>query len=508
MSKNSHPLHKNAPHYLTKYRAYVKIGCELFLYMRTHERNKMFNGFNRFKGRVRLQAIIASVLLGIGLAVASLAVSMLILKLSGKDAQLVHYLVCGAMAPVLSPILYFVFMPSDVRLAKRLDSCYTLDEKVSTMIELREDASGFATLQREDANERLGNQPVKMIKSKQLVAGLLVFFISLGCFAGAWMLPIRADGGETPIDEFDKQWLITAIGELITIVENAYINDNLRANTLTELNSLLDFVKESSYLSEMKAKAITTVIAINTSLNKANSAEAISVAFSQSANPGIVNLATALGALSGSGSKTALEELGDSLNGANTSDKNFAADEIDSYLASSGVRSDDSVYALLKGLVSVLKDGSADVFGEFSSAGSRISSEVVIQSVNRSTMNMVINKLCNLFGITEDDLITADPDTDIDLRDPSDDGVPPDDTQGKEPENNLGAGGLGTGDVIYGSDDLVFDPDTNTYRPYGEILNEYFAKANEQITDGKVSDEISDAAEEYFGTLFGGSAEN
>ena len=399
-------------------------------------------------------------------------------------------------------------MPSDVRLAKRLDSCYTLDEKVSTMIELRSDESEFATLQREDANERLGNQPIKMIKSKQLVAGLLVFFISLGCIAGAWMLPIRADSGETPIDEFDKQWLLTAIGELITIVENAYVDDDLRANTLSELNSLLDFIKESSYLSEMKAKAITTVIAINSALHRANSAEALSVVFSQSSNPGIASLATALGELSGSGSKVALDELGDSLNAANANDKNFAADEINSYLAASGVRSDDSVYTIFKGLVSVLKSGSGDVYDEFASAGKKLSSEIVVQSVNRSTMNIVINKLCNLFGITEDDLITVDPDTDIDLRDPSDDGVPPDDTEGKEPENNLGAGGLGTGDVIYGSNDLVFDPDTNTYRPYGEILNEYFAKANEQITDGKVSDEISDAADEYFGTLFGGSTGN
>ena len=468
----------------------------------------MFNSFNRFKTRVRLQAIFASVLLGIGSAVAALAVSMLILKLSGKDAQLVHYAVCGALAPVISTILYFVFMPSDVRLAKRLDLCYTLDEKVSTMIELRSDESEFATLQREDANERLGNQPIKMIKSKQLVAGLLVFFISLGCIAGAWMLPIRADSGETPIDEFDKQWLLTAIGELITIVENAYVDDDLRANTLSELNSLLDFIKESSYLSEMKAKAITTVIAINSALHKANSAEALSVVFSQSSNPGIASLATALGELSGSGSKVALEELGDLLNAANANDKNFAADEINSYLAASGVRSDDSVYTIFKGLVSVLKSGSGDVYDEFASAGKKLSSEIVVQSVNRSTMNIVINKLCNLFGITEDDLITVDPDTDIDLRDPSDEGVTPDDTEGKEPENNIGAGGLGTGDVIYGSDDLVFDPDTNTYRPYGEILNEYFAKANEQITDGKVSDEISDAADEYFGTLFGGSAGN
>ena len=468
----------------------------------------MFNSFNRFKSRVRLQAIFASILLGIGSAVAALAVSLLILKLSGREAQTLHYVVFGAMALLLSSILYFIFMPSDVRLAKRLDSVYALDEKVSTMIELREDGGDFAALQREDANERLGNQPIKLIKSKQLIAGLLVFFISLGCLAGAWMIPISADSGEIPIDEFDKEWIIAAIGELIDMVKNAYISDNLREGALDELNGLLDFVKESNYLSEMKAKAISTVLAINSDLNVANSAEALSVVFAQSGNPAIVNLASALGGLSGSGTKEALEELGDSLAVANASDVNFAADEINSYLALSGVRSDDTVYNVFKGLVSVLKDGTGDVYDEFSSAGKKISSEIVVQNVNRSTMNIVINKLCSLFGITEDDLTTVDPDTNIDIRDPSDDDDTVDDTEGKEPENNIGAGGLGTGDVIYGSDDLVFDPNTNTYRPYGEILSEYFAKANEQITDGKVSDEISDAAEEYFGILFGGSTGN
>ena len=46
---------------------------------------------------------------------------------------------------------------------------------------------------------------------------------------------------------------------------------------------------------------------------------------------------------------------------------------------------------------------------------------------------------------------------------------------------------------------------TGTYRPYGEIINDYFVKANEQITDGKTSEEISDAVEEYFDILFGGA---
>ncbi len=468
----------------------------------------MFNSFYKFKSRVRRQAVFASLLLGIGSSVVALAVMMLVSKLSGKEAELLYYFLLGGVAIPISFILYFILMPSERRLAKRLDSVYSLNEKVSTMIELRHDEGGFAALQREDADERLGNQQKKMIKSKPLIAGLLVFFISLGCFFGAWILPVKAGSGETPIDEFDKQWIITALAEIITIVENSYTNENLKSETLDELNSLLDFVEESSYLSEMKAKAITTVIEINKSLAKANSAEALSVTFAQSSNENILSLSKALGELSGSGTKNALETLGESLDNVSYDDANFVADEFNSYLASSGVRSDDPIYVIFKGLSAELKDGSGNIADEFADAGKKISSEIIVQNVNRSTINVVINKLCSLFGITEDDLVAADPDTDIDLRDPSTENNPFVDPPVDDPENTIGSGGLGTGDVIYGSNDLVYDPDTNTYRPYGELLNEYFAKANEQITDGKTSDKISDAAEDYFGKLFGGTAEN
>jgi hypothetical protein len=117
----------------------------------------------------------------------------------------------------------------------------------------------------------------------------------------------------------------------------------------------------------------------------------------------------------------------------------------------------------------------------------------------------VVQTLCNLFGISKSELApdvsTLPDDSD---RDPEDSGDL-DDGEVEEPDGPIGSGGLGTGDVIYGSNDLIFDPDKNAHVPYGDVINDYFAKANEQITDGRVSEEISDAAEEYFGTLFGGS---
>lgn len=467
----------------------------------------MDKNFSKFKRRVRLQAIAASALLGAGLSALAVAVILLINKLSSRTTAPLTYLIAVAAAIAVSLLIYFLLMPSDKRLARRLDSLYSLDERISTMVEFRNDNGVFAVLQREDADMRLGEKPVKALKSRQLVAGLLVFFISLGCIFGAMLVPAKADGGEAPIDEFDKQWIITAIEELLHTVESAYINESLRSVAKAELNELLDFVKSSDYLSEMKSFAIGTVIAINDALYKSNSAEALSVAFAQSTNGGLKDLAKQMGELAGSGSKAALEALGEAVDAMSNDDAEFIADELNSYLASSGVKIDDTLYLLFKELIFVIRGG-ADIADSFADAAKTLSAEVIVQNVNRTTVRIVISKLCNLFGITEDDITSVDPEADVDIRDPSTDPPIQDDPNVDDPDNPMDSGGLGTGEVIYGSNDLVFDPDTNTYRPYGELLSEYFAKASELMADGKTSEEIEAMAKEYFEALFGGVPKN
>ena len=465
----------------------------------------MSKSFKRFKRKVRAQAISSALLLGVGVGTVAYAVATLVCKLTATELSTVYYAVFGGGAALISLILYFLFMPSDVRLAKRLDSVYSLDEKVATMIELKDDNGMFARLQREDADAKLGEKPSKALKSRALVAGLLVFFIAVGSCVGALVMPVSADSGETPIDEFDKQWLITAIGELITTVENSYIDETLKSNVLTELRALLSFVEGSQLLSEMKAEAIKTVIAINSALKSANSAEEIGAVFKETSDANVSELGKSLCELSGSSSKKALEALGTAISKSEASDASLIADILNSCLERSGVRTDDAIYMLFKSLTASVKGDYKSAGDEFEKAAKTLSGAVIVQNVNKATMTVVINRLCSLFGITEDDIKEVDPEADVEIRDPSEPEENPDDSEVEEPEGNMGSGGLGTGEVIYGSNDLVFDPSTGTYRPYGEIINDYFVKANEQITDGKTSDEISDAVEEYFDILFGGA---
>ena len=464
----------------------------------------MGKNFLKFRRKVRTEAILSALFIGLGAGLISYAAAAIVYKLSGRALPLFYYAIFGGGALLVSLILYFIFTPSDKRLAKRLDSLYSLDEKVSTMVEFKDSDDGFAVLQREDAEEKLAEQSIRAVKSTRLIASILVLFIAVGSLVGSLFVPMKVDT-ETPIDEFDKQWIITAINELITIVESAYIDDTLKASAVTELKSLLDFVEGSQLLSEMKTEAVKTVIAIKQALDNANSAEAIAEQFAASQDENIKNLGNQMSELSGSGAKKALVSLGEALSDVSADDVLFACDEINTYLQSSGVRSDDAVYMMFKTLIATVKADPSKVENECESASNILSAAVIIQNVNKSTISVVINKLCNLFGITEDDLTAVDPDTDIDIGAPSDKNPIPDDPTVEEPDVGIGSGGIGTGDVIYGSNDMIYDPHTKSYRPYGEVINEYFAKANEYMTDGKTSQEISDALEEYFGILFGGA---
>ena len=462
----------------------------------------MSKSFNKFKSKVRAQSVASSLFLGLGASAIALAVMMTVFKLTGKAVPMFAYAILAGGAAVLTAVLYLIFMPNDKALAKRLDSVYSLDEKVSTMIELRDQEGGFVQLQREDAERRLSEQPTKQLKSRQLVAGILVFFIAIGAVLGACLIPAAANT-EAPIDDFDKQWIITALGEIIDIVKGSYSDDTLKEATLAELESLLTFVKSSSLLSEMKTEAIKTVIAINQHFRTANSAEAIAKHFTDSKDKDIAALGKALAELSGSGSKDALITLGETLSKDTSDDASFKADEINAYLHASGVRTSDGLYILFKSLITAVKSDNSKADESFEDAAKTLGSTVIVQNVNKSTISIVINKLCNLFGITEDDVREVAPDSDITIGAPSDGGDTGSDPDDDDTNTSMGTGGLGSGNVIYGSNDLIFDPFTNTYRPYGEIINEYFAKANEQITDGKTTQDVSDAAEEYFGALFG-----
>ncbi len=463
--------------------------------------------FALIRRKTRLAALVTAVILGIGVGVTAVSALLLVSKLSGIKVEMLYYIIAGAAMPVVSCVAYFVFAPSDKRLAKRLDEEHGLNEKMRTMVEFKNSNDAFMKLQREDADEKLGQLKVVPWRKRQLIAAILVLIISVGCFVGAAVVPRRPDGtAEPPVGDFDKQWIIAELTELTEMVEKSLVVDSLKETALKGLKGLISFVRSHDYMSEMKTEAIQVVLSINSAFIKVNSANKIGECFAESTMQPLKELGGGLLEISGSKSKKALDALQDVLEGSSIDDAAAASDEITSALRNSGVASSNALCSLLNNLSSALRiasNGDISIDDAFGTIPAQVSTELMVQNINKRVIqDQVIPKLCEIFSITLDDLSEYEGGDEVEILPPSST-LPPeeDDSDVKDPDQPIGGGGMGTGDLVYGSNDVIYDPYTNTYVAYGTLLAEYNAKAIDMIEDGKIPPDFSEFVNEYFKTL-------
>ena len=100
-----------------------------------------------------------------------------------------------------------------------------------------------------------------------------------------------------------------------------------------------------------------------------------------------------------------------------------------------------------------------------------------------------------IFGITKDDL----------PKDPNDNKVDTEYGDDKDDDKEVGEGGYGSGETVYGSDDIVLDPITGEHVKYGDLINTYYAMVTEALTSGEVSEEVEQLINQYFSHLFNGA---
>ncbi len=462
--------------------------------------------FAQIRKKTRLAALITAVIFGVGIGVTALSAVMIAFKLLATDIPIISYILCAAIATVTFAVAYFSTRPSDKRLAKRLDVEHSLDEKVRTMVEFKGSDDAFVLLQREDADEKLGTLKIKFWRKSQIVAIILVAVISVGAFTGAAFVPEKVEvvPPEEPISEFDKQWIIAALNDLITTVDKSLMTEQHKEVSLSELKDLLAFVEGSSYMSEMKLEAISTVISINRSLGRVNTASQIGEKLLDTQTELLVAFGKELVAMSGKTQK-ALNDIKSEIEKPEGLDASFVADEINAALSSLELDRENTLVKQMSNLASALVGYSNEVLtldAAFGSVPFELSNEVMIQNINRMTTQTVISELCNIFGISPDDLAGVEGGENIDTRPPSEiDPSDGEDPNVEEPDKTIDSGGLGTGDRIYGNDDVIYDPYSNSYVTYGQLLDEYNARATDKIIDGQITEDFVKFIEEYFKSL-------
>ena len=120
--------------------------------------------FNKFKKKVLTETIIKGLLYSSALFFISFGVLLILSK-----REIIVFPIWAQLLSCLGAsflLFLFVFLlkkPNDINVAMRLDKTFNLDEKVQTMIELKDETGVIIDIQRNDTLRRLGS-----INTKQL----------------------------------------------------------------------------------------------------------------------------------------------------------------------------------------------------------------------------------------------------------------------------------------------------------------------------------------------------
>ena len=483
--------------------------------------NKKNDGFGRFKKKLRRNAWIKSLLWGLSLGILTSAGIIIYQKMTTVSPELLLYFPIGAGVAAVTWLVAFLLMrPSVKKIARTLDCELALDEKVQTMLAYEGNQEDMLVLQREDANERLMNTPLRAVKDKSFWIALILPVLACALITTAIILPVKAVEPPPPEEEVPEtpfelsSWQESALMELIEQVKKSEMEIVPKAATVTELEKLLETLRVTNTEKEMKTHVIDVIRALNQIIQNHNSAVMFYRYLAVSEYEPVSGIAMSMDMISGLEAQEALMDARETMR----------VDEVDEPLTAfisaiseslakikeEGLSENDAIYqAFLKTTAQLADIGKqADDYTRdwvqtridevFTQTSNEISDALYAQYVNLEVKNTTVAKLMEIFGITEEELPKEEQ-----VQLPSEDDEPDDDSGDEEDKGD--EGGMGNMEVLYGSDDVVYDPIKNEYVKYGDIINEYYATVSEKIIDGKIPDTLEQYISNYFDTLYDGS---
>ncbi|MDE6074811.1 MAG: hypothetical protein K2G26_00065 [Clostridia bacterium] len=505
------------------------------------------DNFQTIKRKYLIIAIVAGVVLGVCCGVAVTCALAVVFKRCGVNFFWALYIpIALVLSAGFGGLFYLLLRPTDNKIAKKLDREYGLNQKAQTMVEFANAEGPMPALQREQANEVLGEVAKKRVNLNWLWKFAFIPVLALAMLFVGIFVPAKkaAQPVEPPYNMTEAQK--TALANLIADVNASSLSTDLKTSTVEVLNGLMDGLEKEKTQSEMKKAVISAVKIIDTTVAAANSY--IKLNKTLSAEESLSPLAEALSGgatfyVSGSTQitsfdgvkskeKEADELISTILNGwtatfmeqfATKEDENSApvpiageqasqklsafASALSTQLASSeyapkGEEGEkiDPLYAALSAFANNQTEltqkysnvSAAAYYGSINGTCTSFVTDCVKALVTQSYSCMmdeyVRNSLARIFGINRSEFGDS----------PA--VVQPDNTQNDDPEKpNEGA--PGNGDIQYGSDDLVLDVDTGELVPYGQLLNKYYLAVTEHINSGACGDEIAMYIRQYFNLL-------
>lgn len=477
--------------------------------------------FLKFKKKYFKSALVRALLLGISVTSLVVAIFLFVINFGKVDIGIPLAILVGVALGLLSGLIsFFVLHVNDKGVAKKLDSELGLGEKVQTMYAFKDSEGEIVSLQRQNAGDIIINEAgnVKGV-FKGLIALIVATVISVGVLGTALVLyfgnkednssskdktkieePNDNKVPDIPFDATDHHKV--ALIALIAEVEKSNLSIDAKSAVIVELTKLLEGLDELTTESQMKDTVVDVIKNVRKIINNTNTTYAFNSFAKKSENENLLMLNQALFSLDISKAEGDIDTIRQNIfyDGGTRNSIELLKNDLSALLKNSGIPETDNLYVstqeLQNSLTNIIDnptytdDFVIQVLDEAFGVYKRALKEILPQQrVNEDVKIMVVDELMRIFGITEDDLVDKSTSGKVDTEDP----------EQERPEGD--DGGFGTGDAIFGSDDVVFDPESNEYKKYGDIIAKYESQIREMIMNGEISEELAQLLEEYFDVL-------
>lgn len=515
----------------------------------------MGEGFKKLKRQFWLSAIIKSAVCGLSFGLFAFAVIFTALKLAGVPLGGGYYaLITLGAALLCGGLCVLLFKPNDKKVAIELDKRHGLDEKVQTSLAYSGSEGAIVEMLQADTEARLVRLPTEKFSFARAWQFILIGVLALAIFVSSFLVPSNIVEGETgdegggstvvvdPPYEFSDDEL-TELLALIEDVKASNLSADIKTSVVESINKLiknLDFaelVSERDNFVNNTIKSIEKVIKEPLSYRRISNslgrnyvgllaqmiADGVQVVYTDYVIVDYEDVETFAGekeeivlqAITETLTKF-YEELkkteedtakvkatkddsgegGDPSEGEETKpSESFLVktyNNINTAFKDIEVSEDDTLYKAVKGFASTLEKSGLVLTGDIETRFEiELKNALAGQAYSLAMNKYVTNALREIFGmkIPEDDIFEPEI---VEENDES------------SGNNASTGGGWGKGDMLYGSDDLVYDPVTDSYRPYGEMFNDYYNIVVALLREGNLTEEQRKIVEAYLEILLSG----
>lgn len=427
----------------------------------------------------------------------------------------------------------------DLKLAKKLDKEYSLGEKAQTLIEFEGQNGAMLSLQRESAEAAIGAITLKKPSAKRVAQAAAVVIICLALFISGVAVKQRVKETVVPVDEQPYEMTDAQLITLNTMIENVNgdtaMDAALRQNCVTALNNLMTYLTGGGATNGgMVTEVQTAMIKISTYTFETNTYDDYITAFDDvdggkpfawAIYESAICYKTAANINSYDTVLTRSRSIDDDIEDIMqsyiddiievTDATEFATNLettittykqiLDGAAEAVDVSTDDALYSAVETLrteflkyynringgytIDAFHTGLASALNTFS----RNSSTALRAQVYNCMMDEYMRQsLSDIFGVAVQGL---------------DNPEPMDEDSGSSGDGSVNAGGAGSGETLYGSDDYVYDPNTGEYVQYGELLNAetngYLSRLYAMLDSEDISEDTKSYIQAYINKLLG-----